>query len=63
MLEASTRFEPYPEIDELAHKAERVLSLCNTMVEPSVRPLSRAQLDKIAAAEKRAKERVVTVAK
>ena len=33
MLEASTRFEPYPEIDELAHKAEQVLSLCNTMGE------------------------------
>ena len=33
MLEASSRFEPYPEIDELAHKAERVLSLCNTMGE------------------------------
>ena len=33
MLEASSRFEPYPEIDELAHKAEQVLSLCNTMGE------------------------------
>ena len=33
MLEASARFEPYPEIDELARKAETVLSLCNTMGE------------------------------
>ena len=33
MLEASRRFEPYPDIYELAHKAEQVLSLCNTMGE------------------------------
>ena len=33
MLEASARFEPYPEIDELAAKAGQVLSLCNTMGE------------------------------
>ena len=33
MLEASSRFEPYPDIYELAHKAEQVLSLCNTMGE------------------------------
>ena len=33
MLEASTRFEPYPDIYELAHKAEQVISLCNTMGE------------------------------
>ena len=33
MLESSARFEPYPEIDELAAKAEQVLSLCNTMGE------------------------------
>ena len=33
MLEASTRFEPYPSVWELAEKAGRVLSLCNTMGE------------------------------
>jgi len=33
MLEASTRFEPYPDIFDLAKKAEQVLSLCNTMGE------------------------------
>ncbi|HIU24652.1 MAG TPA: 2-hydroxyacyl-CoA dehydratase [Candidatus Coprovicinus avistercoris] len=33
MLEASERFEPYEPIHELAEKAERVLSLCNTMGE------------------------------
>ena len=33
MLEQSSRFEPYPDIYELAHKAEQVLSLCNTMGE------------------------------
>lgn len=33
MLAASTRFEPYPDIYELADKAEQVLSLCNTMGE------------------------------
>ena len=33
MLEASTRFEPYPSVWELAEKAGQVLSLCNTMGE------------------------------
>ncbi|WP_293815090.1 2-hydroxyacyl-CoA dehydratase [uncultured Parolsenella sp.] len=33
MLEKSTRFEPYPDIYELAAKAKQVLSLCNTMGE------------------------------
>ena len=33
MLEASERFEPYPHIQDLAAKAEEVLSLCNTMGE------------------------------
>ena len=33
MLAASTRFEPYEPIMELAEKASRVLSLCNTMGE------------------------------
>ncbi|OUO33981.1 2-hydroxyacyl-CoA dehydratase [Olsenella sp. An290] len=33
MLEKSTRFQPYPDIFELAAKAEQVLSLCNTMGE------------------------------
>ena len=33
MLEASTRFEPYPDIFELADKASKILSLCNTMGE------------------------------
>ena len=33
MLRASTRFEPYPNILDLAKKAEEVLSLCNTMGE------------------------------
>ena len=33
MLEKSTRFEPYPDIYELAAKAKHVLSLCNTMGE------------------------------
>ena len=31
MLEASTRFEPYPSVWELAEKAGQVLSLCTTM--------------------------------
>ncbi|MDO4848886.1 MAG: acyl-CoA dehydratase activase-related protein [Coriobacteriia bacterium] len=33
MLEASSRFEAYPDIWELAEKAEQVLSLCNGMGE------------------------------
>ncbi len=33
MLEKSERFEPYPNIDELAEKAGQILSLCNTMGE------------------------------
>ncbi len=33
MLEKSTRFEPYPDIYELAAKAKQILSLCNTMGE------------------------------
>ncbi len=33
MLEESTRFEPYTQIYELGKKAEKVLSLCNTMGE------------------------------
>lgn len=33
MLEKSDRFEPYPDIFELAKKAEQILSLCNTMGE------------------------------
>ena len=33
MLGASTRFEPYPSVWELAEKAGQVLSLCNTMGE------------------------------
>ena len=33
MLRATTRFEPYPDIFDLARKAEQVLSLCNTMGE------------------------------
>ena len=33
LLEASTRFEPYPDIYSLAEKANTVLSLCNTMGE------------------------------
>ena len=33
MLEATTRFEPYPSIYELAEKASKVLSLCNNMGE------------------------------
>ncbi|MBF0908506.1 MAG: 2-hydroxyacyl-CoA dehydratase, partial [Atopobium sp.] len=33
MLEKSERFEPYPNINELAEKAEQILSLCNTMGE------------------------------
>ena len=33
MLEKTTRFQPYPDIFELAGKAEQVLSLCNTMGE------------------------------
>ena len=33
MLSRTTRFEPYPDIFELAAKAEKVLSLCNTMGE------------------------------
>ena len=33
MLDASTRFEPYPSVWELAEKAGQVLSLCNTMGE------------------------------
>ncbi|MCI6273780.1 MAG: 2-hydroxyacyl-CoA dehydratase [Coriobacteriaceae bacterium] len=33
MLAQSSRFEPYEDIFELAEKAERVLSLCNTMGE------------------------------
>ena len=33
MLEASKRFEPYPDVRELADKAQEVLSLCNTMGE------------------------------
>ena len=33
MLEASDRFEPYPHIQDLAAKAEQILSLCNTMGE------------------------------
>lgn len=33
MLEKSERFEPYPDIFELAKKAEQILSLCNTMGE------------------------------
>ena len=33
MLEATTRFEPYPSIFELAEKASKVLSLCNNMGE------------------------------
>ena len=33
MLEASERFEPYENIEELSYKAERILSLCNTMGE------------------------------
>ena len=33
MLEASTRFEQYPSVWELAEKAGQVLSLCNTMGE------------------------------
>ena len=33
MLRATTRFEPYPDIYELADKAEQILSLCNTMGE------------------------------
>jgi predicted nucleotide-binding protein (sugar kinase/HSP70/actin superfamily) len=33
MLRASDRFQPYEDIFELAHKAEQILSLCNTMGE------------------------------
>ncbi|MDO4403557.1 MAG: acyl-CoA dehydratase activase-related protein [Atopobiaceae bacterium] len=33
MLAATTRFEPYPSIFDLANKASRVLSLCNNMGE------------------------------
>ena len=33
MLEASTRFEPYPSVWVVAEKAAQVLSLCNTMGE------------------------------
>ncbi|OUO45240.1 CoA activase [Olsenella sp. An285] len=33
MLEKTTRFQPYPDIFELGAKAEKVLSLCNTMGE------------------------------
>ena len=33
MLQASDRFEPYPHIQDLAAKAEQILSLCNTMGE------------------------------
>jgi len=33
MLETSTRFEPYTQIFDLGKKAEKVLSLCNTMGE------------------------------
>ena len=33
MLEKTTRFQAYPDIFELASKAEQVLSLCNTMGE------------------------------
>ena len=33
MLEESERFEPYPDVVELAEKAAQVLSLCNTMGE------------------------------
>ena len=33
MLRKSTRFEPYPSVFELAEKAGKILSLCNTMGE------------------------------
>ena len=33
MLQKSTRFEPYPSVFELAEKAGKILSLCNTMGE------------------------------
>ena len=33
MLEGTSRFEPYPDIYELAAKAQQILSLCNTMGE------------------------------
>ncbi|MCI1666149.1 MAG: 2-hydroxyacyl-CoA dehydratase [Atopobiaceae bacterium] len=33
MLEASKRFEPYPQVFELGEKAKQILSLCNTMGE------------------------------
>ena len=33
MLEETTRFQPYPDIFDMAAKAEEILSLCNTMGE------------------------------